>query len=139
MKLAPHQVSRRLDAMRNAFPEASVGVPQNLSQALVCIPDPNDRHVLAAAIRGKADAILTLNQRDFPPKCLAQYAIDRMSPDDFLANQYCYNPEAVLAKLDAQAGAIRETRATVIKRFRDRLQSPHFADMVEGQENGRES
>src|SRR5271168_656532 len=53
MKYGPAQVKRRLDAMRNAFPEAFVQVPDDLVQALTCIPDPKDRHVLAAAIRGK--------------------------------------------------------------------------------------
>ena len=125
------QVKRRLDAMRSTFPEALVRIPENLVEALQCIPDPNDRHVLAAAIRGKADAILTLNSRDFPPECLAQYEIDRMTPDEFLIHQYYLNPEAVLDKLDAQAVAIRETRETITQRFRDRFQAPSFADLIE--------
>jgi len=108
MKYSPEQVKRRLDAMRITFPEAFVPVPRDLIQALTCIPDPKDRHVLAAAVRGKADAILTLNDRDFPSECLAQYEIDRMSPDEFLIHQYHLNPGAVLDKLDAQAVAIRE-------------------------------
>jgi predicted nucleic acid-binding protein len=71
MRLTAQQVKRRVDAMRTTFPEAFVVIPDELASALTCIPDPNDRHVLAAAIRGKADAILTLNGRDFPPACLA--------------------------------------------------------------------
>lgn len=65
-------------------------------------------------------------------ECLAQYDIDRMSPDDFLVHQYHLNPGTVLDKIDAQAAAIRETRKTVIERFRNRLQAPKFADIVEG-------
>jgi predicted nucleic acid-binding protein len=117
MTLSPAQVERRLAAMRATFPEALVPVPDDLASALTCIPDPNDRHVLAAAIKGKADAILTLNERDFPLECLDQYEIDRMSPDEFLIHQYHLNPAAVLDKLDAQAVAIRETRAAVTQRF----------------------
>lgn len=132
LKLTAAQVSRRLDAMRSVFPEASVVIPDNLTQALTCIPDPNDRHVLAAAITGKANAILTLNRRDFPSDCLAQYEIDRISPDEFLVNQYHLNPQAVLDKIDAQAAAIRETRDAVIRRFRERIQAPRFADVLEG-------
>ncbi len=132
LQLNDKQVSRRLEAMRTAFPEAMVAIPAGLAEGLLCIPDSNDRHVLAAAIRGKADAILTLNRRDFPPECLAQYEIDRMSPDDFLVHQYYLNPSAVLDKLDAQAAAIRETRDTVIERFRERLQASNFADVVGG-------
>ncbi len=135
LHLTSTQIARRLGAMLSTFPEALVVIPDGLTESLTCIPDENDRHVLAAAIRGKADAILTLNQRDFPPECLAQYEIDRMSPDDFLVHQYYLNPEGVLDKLDAQATAIREPRETVIKRFRERLQAPNFADIVEGKKD----
>jgi predicted nucleic acid-binding protein len=134
MKYSPAQVQRRLDAMRIAFPEASVHVPDDLIQGVTCIPDPKDRHVLAAAIRGGADAILTLNDRDFPPECLAQYDIDRLSPDEFLTHQYYLRPGVVLDKLDAQAVAIRETRDDVTRRLRKRFQAPRFADVVEGAE-----
>jgi predicted nucleic acid-binding protein len=132
MKYTTAQVDRRLDAMRNTFPEASVVIPDNLAQSLTCIPDPNDRHVLAAAIVGKANGILTLNRRHFPSDCLAQYEIDRMAPDEFLLNQFHLNPQAVLDKIDAQAAAIRETRDAVVRRFREQLQAPMFADILEG-------
>jgi predicted nucleic acid-binding protein len=139
MKYTAAQVNRRLEAMRNTFPEASVVIPDNLAQALICIPDPGDRHVLAAAIMGKANAILTLNQRHFPPECLAQYEIDRMSPDDFFVNQYHLSPQTVLDKIDAQAAAIRDKRETIIRRFRERLQAPAFADILEGKESTLEN
>jgi predicted nucleic acid-binding protein len=132
MHLSPEQITRRLEAMRITFPEASVVIPDHFADSLTCIPDPNDRHVLAAAIMGKANAILTLNRRDFPPECLAQYEIERMSPDQFLIHQFHLNHEAVLDKVDAQAAAIRETRELVVKRFRECLQAPNFADIVEG-------
>ena|SRR5271168_5163330 len=135
LHLTPAQVKRRLDAMRDTFPEALVSIPDGLTEALTCIPDPNDRHVLAAAIRGKADAILTLNRRDFPPECLAQYDIERMVPDQFLVHQYYLNRQCVLDKIDAQAVAIRETREGIVKRFRERLQAPKFAGAVEGKED----
>ena len=117
--------------MRDFFPEALVDVPTGLPPALTCIPDENDRHVLAAAIRGRADAILTLNCRDFPVECLAQYDIIRMSPDEFLVNQFHLNPESVLDKLDAQAAAIRNERTQIITRLKDRLQAPKFASLIE--------
>ena len=135
MKNTPDQVNRRLKAMRETFPEAIVSIPDHLADGLVCIPDPNDRHVLAAAIAGRANAILTLNRRDFPPECLAQYDIDRMCPDEFLVHQYHLNPESLLEKIDAQAAAIRENREAVMKRFRVLLQSPKFADVVEGKKD----
>ncbi len=50
------------------------------------LPDPNDRHVLAAAIRGRADVIVTRNTRDFPIEALKPFGIESRHPDEFLAN-----------------------------------------------------
>lgn len=51
------------------------------------LPDPNDRHVLAAAIVCGADAIVTFNQEDFPADTLKPYGIDVIHPDDFIYYQ----------------------------------------------------
>ena len=48
------------------------------------LPDPDDRHVLAAAIRGRADVIVTKNLRDFPANTLAAYGIAPQHPDAFI-------------------------------------------------------
>lgn len=50
------------------------------------LPDPNDRHVLAAAIVGRCDVIVTQNLRHFPEDVLAAYGIEVQHPDDFLVN-----------------------------------------------------
>ena len=112
-----HQVERRLGFMREHFPEALVVVPDDLPKALTCIPDENDRHVLAAAIRGGANAIVTLNYRDFPEDCLQQYGIMRQSPDDFLVHQFHLNSNLLLEKFDEQASLIREEREKLLARF----------------------
>jgi len=48
------------------------------------LPDPNDRHVLAAAIRGRANVIVTANLRHFPAKVLRQFGIVPQHPDEFI-------------------------------------------------------
>ncbi|MGL4943886.1 MAG: PIN domain-containing protein [Thermoguttaceae bacterium] len=48
------------------------------------LPDPDDRHVLAAAIHGEAAYIVTFNVTDFPRPILQPYAIEAIVPDDFL-------------------------------------------------------
>ncbi len=48
------------------------------------LPDSDDVHVLAAAIEGRADLILTLNIKDFPRRRLAGHGIERIAPDPFL-------------------------------------------------------
>lgn len=59
------------------------------------LPDPGDRHVLAAAIRGRADVIVTVNLTDFPAATLATYDIEAQHPDDFLAHLIDLAPAAV--------------------------------------------
>lgn len=73
------------------------------------LPDPDDRHVLAAAIVGHADAIVTFNLKDFPDETLSQHMIEVMHPDDFLVAQYGLDQIRML---------------TVIKACRTKLRKP---------------
>jgi PIN domain-containing protein len=52
------------------------------------LPDPDDRHVLAAAIQGDAEVIVTYNLADFPSQLLARYGIEAVHPDGFLVNLF---------------------------------------------------
>src|SRR5205085_5884064 len=56
-------------------------------EAIITLPDSNDRHVLAAAIACRADSIVTFNLKDFPDAALAPYAIEAMHPDEFISHQ----------------------------------------------------
>jgi predicted nucleic acid-binding protein len=51
------------------------------------LPDLNDRHVVAAAVVGQADAIVTFNLKDFPAELIDKFGVDVQHPDDFLMNQ----------------------------------------------------
>lgn len=48
------------------------------------LPDPDDRHVLAAAITGRCDVIVTKNLSDFPSQTLRLFGIHALHPDEFL-------------------------------------------------------
>jgi len=75
------------------------------------LPDPDDRHVLAAAIVGRCDAIVTQNLRGFPDTALAPYGIDVQHPDDFLCNH-----------LNLAQGLF----CGVVRKVRRRLQNPPY-------------
>lgn len=64
---------------------------------------PKDRHVLAAAVRSSAQAIVTFNLKDFPEAALAPWNVIAQSPDEFLVHQYHLDPDSVLEKLYEQA------------------------------------
>ena len=76
-------IEKRRDNMDRAIPQALVTGYHDLIEGLQ-LPDPDDRHVLAAAIVGRADVIVTFNLKDFPDDRLAQYGIEAQHPDEFL-------------------------------------------------------
>jgi len=77
------------------------------------LPDPKDRHVLAAAIRCNADAIVTFNLKDFPEAALAQYEIDVIHPDDFIYYQIDMAPARCCEALRNQRLALQNPAYTV--------------------------
>jgi hypothetical protein len=73
------------------------------------LPDPHDRHVLAAAIQGRADVIVTFNLKDFPDDTLRGHGIEAQHPDEFVSNLIGQDAAAVY---------------TAVKEQRARLKSP---------------
>jgi hypothetical protein len=61
------------------------------------LPDPNDVHVLAAAIAGHADCIVTSNLKDFPTLILMEFGIEAVDPDTFIINQWDLDPVNAIA------------------------------------------
>ncbi len=82
----PAAAERRRDLMDRAVPGALVTGYKRLIDTLD-LPDRKDRHVLAAAIVGRADVIVTFNVQDFPDDKLRPYGIECQHPDEFLNHQ----------------------------------------------------
>jgi len=102
-KLGPDGVAQaRSEAAMLAvrWPEAEVGYPPSL-EARLWLPDRADIHVLAAAIAGSADVIVTLNKKDFPRNILAEEGISRADPDSFLHGIWQAQPDLVQEVADA--------------------------------------
>lgn len=83
-----------------AFPRASVPVHAGL-EARLWLPDANDIHVLAAAVHGNADGIITMNAKDFPRGILAEEGLSRNDPDAFLLGLFHGDPDGVTAVAQA--------------------------------------
>lgn len=83
-----------------AWPRARVEAPASLT-ARLWLPDPADIHVLAAAIAGHADGIVTMNAKDFPRNILAEEGLTRADPDTLLLGFFEAQPEAMRQVADA--------------------------------------
>lgn len=99
------QAAHRIDQMEQAFPDASVTGFSGLIDGLRC--DPKDRHVLAAAIHGQCQVIVTFNAKDFPPESVDELGIAVVHPQDFLLDQLDLYPRLVRGALRAQASVAR--------------------------------
>ncbi len=88
-------VERRFTAMRETFEDACVEGSESVELDHV-LPDPDDHHVVAAAVRGRADAIITANLRDYPIDNLKVFDLAVIHPDDFLLDQLDLAPRLVI-------------------------------------------
>ena len=77
---------RRVTAMTTHFPDALIAGWEPLVPA-VRLPAPDDRHVVAADLRGRADCIVTHNTRHFQADVLESLGLGALTPDAFLLDQ----------------------------------------------------
>jgi hypothetical protein len=102
----PARIARTRALMEEHIPDASVAGYEPLIGTLT-LPDANDRHVLAAAIHGKAQVIVTDNLRHFPEAVLAPHNIRAETADQFVRGLLDSDREAVLAALAADRAGLR--------------------------------
>ncbi len=76
------------------------------------LPDPDDRHVLAAAIKCKAEVIVTFNLRDFPAKVLAEYGIVATTPDDLINKLFKIFAKEICLAFDRQLASLKNPPKT---------------------------
>jgi predicted nucleic acid-binding protein len=104
-------IQRRCAAMDKWVPDALVDGYQPLIPSLT-LPDPEDRHVVAAAIVGRADVIVTYNLKYFPDAVLGQFGIEAQHPDVFLNHQRTLNETLFI---------------TCVKSVKSRLSAPKYS------------
>jgi len=92
--------------MNRSVPDCLIENYEALIDGLA-LPDADDRHVLAAAITGHVDAIVTFNLKDFPAEVLGRYNIEALHPDDFVLNQLELRQIDALAAIKAMRARLR--------------------------------
>lgn len=80
--------------LKAGWPKAEVSYSPDVEAGLY-LPDPDDTHVLAAAIAGKADILLTMNLKDFPTRALSEQGVVRRDPDSLLREMFEEDPVTV--------------------------------------------
>jgi len=114
MRNEPHRDRASLEHTRDLMNQATRDCLVTGYEPLVAsldLPDPDDRHVLAAAIVGRCDVIVTQNFKDFPNAAIEPFGIEAQHPDDFLSNHLALAPGLFCS-------ALRKVRA--------RLQNPPY-------------
>ncbi len=130
MKLGktPEQVQHLTDELRRQFDDAWVegyaGLIPSMSN------DEKDRHILAAAIVGRCECVVTLNMRHFPAESMAPFGIEARTPDEFLINLYGLDPVLVVHTLHEQGNDLKSMRT--IQQILAALQPacPQFVQLV---------
>lgn len=102
------RLNKTRELMELALPDANI--PKIRYQELltsISLPDPDDKHVLAAAIVCQAQFIVTFNLKDFPKKILNKFEIEAIHPDDFVCNLIDFSPENVLESITNQLNSLK--------------------------------
>lgn len=110
VKLGPvgaAQARGEIALLRSQWPDAEIPAMSGI-EARLWLPDENDIHVLAAAVSSSADAIMTLNAKDFPRGLLQEEGLDRVDPDSFLFGLWLEQPDAMQRVADRVLNQARE-------------------------------
>jgi hypothetical protein len=91
----PAKLRRTAEKMNAAVPDCLVSGYEHLV-AGIALPDPGDRHVVAAAVHARADAVVTYNLKHFPAAGLSPLHLEAIHPDDFIINQADLSDAAVV-------------------------------------------
>ena len=110
--LARSKLERRRDLM-NKYAEGSLVTNYEELIPSLQLPDSGDRHVLAAAIRGRADVIVTNNLKHFPRNTLAKFGIEAQHPDQFFTHLLDLAPTAVCTAAKRQRASLNNPPKTV--------------------------
>lgn len=107
--LDAEKLARTRELMNKAVRDVLVDNYEDLIEGLE-LPDPDDRHVLAAAIRCGAQVVVTWNLKDFPAEKLIPYNLEAQDPDEFVLNVIDLRPTTVSRAIEQQAASLTNPR-----------------------------
>ena len=134
--LSPQRLERTRRLMEAAVPDADVTGYEALIPSLH-LPDPDDRHVLAAAITARADLIVTLNLRHFPATSLSGHDLEAITPDELVCRLLNEERGEVLAALEALRVSLQSPPYTwqgLLERLREVGLAGAVARLEEGEQ-----
>lgn len=105
--LTLERLTRTRQRMEAALPDAEVADFEPLTRTLN-LPDPDDRHVLAAAIHAGAELIVTQNLKHFPAQALTPHGIEALTPDALLGRLLDAEPVATRAAVEKLRASLRK-------------------------------
>ncbi|MBE0530310.1 MAG: PIN domain-containing protein [Rhodospirillales bacterium] len=126
--LTRERLERTRDLMNAHVRDALVTDFEDLVDVLE-LPDPNDRHVLAAAIKGRADLIVTANLKDFPAEALERWGMEAQHPDEFLSHQFHLSQPVFLRAVKTVRLRLKNPPKTV-EEYLDTLQMQELLALV---------
>ena len=128
--LTRDMLERTRDLMNRHIRDSLVTGHEGLIPSL-SLPDGDDRHVLAAAIRCNAAVIVTFNLKDFPDVALAPYGVEAMHPDNFIADMFDLDQATVCEAAKIVRARLRNPPKTV-EEYLTTLERQGLAETVAG-------
>jgi predicted nucleic acid-binding protein len=126
--LDPARLARTRELMSGAIRDCLVVGYEPLID-VVELPDPDDRHVLAAAIRARAQVIVTSNTKHFPADALSPWDVVAKTPDEFLLDQFFLSGPMLYGAIQRVADSWRNPPGTVSDVL-DRLERTGLVEAV---------
>lgn len=111
-ELDKKKLKRTKELMNAHFPGCVVEGYESIVDSIQ-LPDADDRHVVAAAIRGQAEAIITFNLKDFPDETLGSFDIHAIHPDEFLSDMFELSPGDVIKAAQRHRASLKAPALTV--------------------------
>lgn len=122
------QLERTRDLMNAHVRDALITDYEGLIETLK-LPDPDDRHVLAAAIKGRCDLIVTLNLKDFPPEMTEPFGIEAQHPDDFINHLIDLSPATIAGAAKIHRNSLKNPPKNV-QEYLDTLEAQGLVQSV---------